>query len=139
MGKGFSEACIKTIGACAGAFAGAGIRTGTYVFINHMEAKEVQILQLILEGVSGAISGGFAGYLGAKCAILTQPIISLDELNRLSQIGNLDKKDALNLDKIIDKIKNKHVIPLNDKYKNTSVSLFICHFLYVCLFVCLNV
>ena len=109
MGKGLSEACIKTIGACAGAFAGAGIRTGTYVIINHIEGKEVQMLQLILEGVSGAISGGFAGYLGAKCAILTQLIIPLDELNRLSQIGNLNKKDALNLDKIIEKIKNNEL------------------------------
>jgi hypothetical protein len=109
MGKGLSETCIKTMGACAGAFAGAGIRTGTYVIINQIEGKDVEMLQLILEGVSGAISGGFAGYLGAKCAILTQPIIPLDELNRLNQIGNLDKKDALNLDKIIDKIKNNEL------------------------------
>lgn len=68
---------------------------------------------MIVEGVSGAVTGGFAGYLGAKCAILKEPIIQIEKLNEMKKIRQLADKDALKLDKILEKI-NSQELTLDD-------------------------
>lgn len=72
-GTNLTERTIKTIGTISGALVGSGARTGTYLVITRVEDKPVEAIELVLEGVMGAVEGGFAGYLGAK-AFLKPPL-----------------------------------------------------------------
>lgn len=72
-GTNLTERAIKTIGTISGALVGSGARTGTYLVITRVEDKPVEAIELVLEGVMGAVEGGFAGYLGAK-AFLKPPV-----------------------------------------------------------------
>lgn len=65
-GTNLTERTIKTIGTISGALVSSGARTGTYLVITRVEDKPVEAMELVLEGVMGAVEGGFAGYLGAK-------------------------------------------------------------------------
>ena len=66
FGSGYSQTAIRAIGAVSGAILGAGIKGGTYIIITKVNGKPIDYVSLTLETVSGALTGGFAGYVGAN-------------------------------------------------------------------------
>lgn len=70
IGKGFTNLQIKAYGAVAGKIAGATVRTSAYIIISRNEDNGLDFFSLVMEGISGASSGGYAGFVGAKGAII---------------------------------------------------------------------
>ncbi|CAF3354441.1 unnamed protein product [Rotaria socialis] len=83
VGTGLTETSIQTLGTITGAIVGSGIRTGSYCVLTKIEGTPIETLQLVLEGVGGAIAGRFAGYLCVKASlILKNPILPGEEVLR---------------------------------------------------------
>jgi hypothetical protein len=61
-----SDATLKVVGGAAGALAGAGVRTGTHIVINRVQGKPITVVELVLDGVFGAIEGAMAGFLAVN-------------------------------------------------------------------------
>jgi hypothetical protein len=66
-----SELSIKAVGTAAGALAGAGARTGCYLVIVKVRGKPVEVLKMVVEAVSGALTGAQAGFLGVKSTLIS--------------------------------------------------------------------
>jgi hypothetical protein len=61
---------VRALSTIAGALAGAGVRTGSYVVISKIRGEPIQAFSLVLEGVVGALTGANAGLLGGKTTII---------------------------------------------------------------------
>jgi hypothetical protein len=100
---------IKAIGCIAGALAGGVTKGCSYVVICEYEGVEVSRFQLVLESITGAITGAFSGYRGAKIstidrtALTTRVGSATDNQGmriRLETVENSDHKMAAVIKKV---------------------------------------
>jgi len=70
LGTSLSNTSIMAIGCVSGALAGSGVRTGSYLIITKLEGKPISAIKIAFEGVSGAITGAMAGFLGIKAEMV---------------------------------------------------------------------
>ncbi len=70
LGSNLSNNTIMAIGCVAGALTGSGVRTGSYLIVTKLEGKPISTIKIVLEGVSGAITGAMAGYVGVKAEMV---------------------------------------------------------------------
>jgi hypothetical protein len=100
---------IKAIGCIAGALAGGVTKGFSYVVICEYEGVEVSRFQLVLESITGAITGAFSGYRGAKIstidrtALTTRVGSATDNQGmriRLETVENSDHKMAAVIKKV---------------------------------------
>jgi hypothetical protein len=83
---------LKVVQMAAGALAGSGTRVGTRLVISFIDGKAVTATELVMDGVVGAIEGGFAGFL----AIRQFEVKHLTYLTELEQAAILRNVDRLN-------------------------------------------
>lgn len=77
---------LKVIQCAAGALAGSGVRVGSRIVISSIDGKPLCVTELVLEGVVGAVEGGFAGFLAAK-KFSVRHIHALDEAQKAQLVG----------------------------------------------------
>lgn len=79
VGTGLTHISIKTLATVAGAIAGTGIHTGSYCITRKVQDEPIETLQLVLEGMGGAVAGGLAGYLGARATLIRNTSIPIEQ------------------------------------------------------------
>ena len=103
---------IKAIGCIAGALAGGVTKGCSYVFICEYEGVEVSRFQLVLESTTGAITGAFSGYRGAK-------ISTIDRTALTTRVGSATDNQGMKIK--LEKVENSdHKMAAVIKKVNTN-------------------
>lgn len=65
-----TEVQVKTVGSLAGALVGGSTRPAVYTLISKIEDRPLEAFNLIIESAQGILGGAYAGFVGARTAII---------------------------------------------------------------------